>query len=90
MTQDDFSAVQEEIGEEFKGKARQALQQAFDFSFSCQQPDGHWVAPVSADATFTAQYVMFKYCIPGLSLEKDGSEIQRWLLGCQKAISTLR
>jgi squalene-hopene/tetraprenyl-beta-curcumene cyclase len=83
MTQDDVRCV-EEIGEEFREKARQALQQAFDFSFSCQQPDGHWVAPVSADATFTAQYVMFKYSISGLSLEEDGSEIQRWLLGCQR------
>ena len=40
---------------------------------------------VSADATFTAQYVMFKYAIPGLSLANDGPALQRWLLNDQNA-----
>lgn len=66
--------------------ARRALQQAVDFSLSCQQPDGHWVAPVSADATFTAQYVMFKYAhsTEGLCLSPSESHaIRRWLLSDQ-------
>ncbi|MCJ1251306.1 hypothetical protein MMC30_008538 [Trapelia coarctata] len=63
--------------------ARRSLQQAVNFSLGCQQPDGHWVAPVSADATFTAQYVMFKYAISGLSLADDGAALQRWLLADQ-------
>lgn len=67
------------------GDARQSLQQAVDYSLGCQQPDGHWVAPVMADATFTAQYVFFKHQIPELSLDEDGPEIQRWLLGEQTA-----
>ncbi|KUI64055.1 Dammaradiene synthase [Cytospora mali] len=66
--------------------ASRALQQAVDFSMSCQQPDGHWVAPVSADATFTAQYVMFKYAYSteGLCLSPSESHaIRRWLLSDQ-------
>ena len=62
---------------------RRSLEQAVEFSWSCQQPDGHWVAPVSADATFTAQYVMFKYAISGLSLADDGAALQQWLLTTQ-------
>lgn len=67
--------------------AHQALQQAVDFSLNCQQPDGHWVAPVSADATFTAQYVMFKfaYSTPGLCLSAPQSDaIRGWLLSDQR------
>ncbi|KAH8763110.1 terpenoid cyclases/protein prenyltransferase alpha-alpha toroid [Diaporthe sp. PMI_573] len=67
--------------------AHRALQQAVDFSLNCQQPDGHWVAPVSADATFTAQYVMFKYAYstPGLCLsEPEIDDIRRWLLSDQR------
>lgn len=64
-------------------EVRNSLQLAVDFSFSCQQSDGHWCAPVSADATFTAQYVMFKYAIPGLSLDSDGPLIRKWLLSDQ-------
>ncbi|KAI8631569.1 terpenoid cyclases/protein prenyltransferase alpha-alpha toroid [Xylariaceae sp. FL1651] len=62
---------------------RRSLQQAVQFAWSCQKPDSHWVAPVSADATFTAEYVMFKYAIPGLSLEEDGAVIRKWLLADQ-------
>ncbi|KAL1873164.1 hypothetical protein Daus18300_003983 [Diaporthe australafricana] len=68
--------------------AHRALQQAVDFSLNCQQPDGDWVAPVSADATFTAQYVMFKYAYstPGLCLSAPESDaIRRWLLEDQRA-----
>lgn len=64
--------------------AQESLRRAIDFSFSCQQSDGHWCAPVSADATFTAQYVMFKYSIPGLSLDSDGPAIKQWLFQDQK------
>jgi hypothetical protein len=56
------------------GRVHQALQQAVDFSFTCQLDDGHWVAPVSADATLTAQYVMFRHSIPGLNLDGNGTE----------------
>ncbi|KAF2968605.1 hypothetical protein GQX73_g5000 [Xylaria multiplex] len=64
--------------------ARQSLEQAVQFSWACQQLDGHWVAPVSADATFTAQYVMFKYAMPGLSLEEDCVvAIRKWLFADQ-------
>lgn len=84
MTQNEVACVEKDDGDELKAKARQALQQAVDFSFSCQQPDGHWVAPVSADATFTAQYVMFKYAISGLSLDEDGRKLKRWLLSIQR------
>ncbi|KAI0413447.1 terpenoid cyclases/protein prenyltransferase alpha-alpha toroid [Xylaria grammica] len=63
--------------------ARLSLQQAVKFSWACQQSDGHWVAPVHSDATFTAQYVMFKYAIPGLSLEADGDVLRKWLFADQ-------
>ena len=69
--------------EKLRDGVHKSLQQAIEFSMSCQQPDGHWVAPVSADATFTAQYIMFKYAIPGLSLDDDGPALQRWLLDDQ-------
>ncbi len=59
--------------------ARLSLQQAVEFSFDHQKPDGHWVAEVSADVTFTSQYVMFKYAI-GLDLKGDGDALRRWLL----------
>ena len=59
------------------------IQKAIDFTWSCQQSDGHWNAPVSADATFTAQYVMFKYAILGLSLAEDGAALRQWLLSDQ-------
>lgn len=60
-----------------------ALERASQFSFDCQQPDGHWVAEVSADVTFTSEYVMFKYSV-GLDLKSDGGAIRRWLLQDQK------
>lgn len=74
--------------DELRGSAQRALEQAIDFSFSCQKDDGHWVAPVSADATFTAQYVMFKHAIPALNLDISGAEaaaLRHWLLGDQNA-----
>lgn len=64
-------------------EARVALEQAVHFSLDCQQPDGHWVAEVSADVTFTSEYVMFKYAI-GLDLNSDGNALRRWLLQDQK------
>ena len=67
-------------GNKLRNDARTCLEQAVDYCWGCQQSDGHWVAPVSADATFTAQYVMFKYQMPGLSLAEDGEAIKRWLL----------
>ena len=66
-----------------KDDARQALQQAVDFSLERQKPDGHWVAPVSADVSFTAEYVMFKYAMEGLSLNEDGDALRRWMLATQ-------
>ncbi|KAK4151734.1 squalene cyclase [Chaetomidium leptoderma] len=77
--------AQDEL-DELRGAVDRTVQQAIDFSFSCQQANGHWVAPVSADATFTAQYVMFKHAIPGLNLDNNGGEaaaLRRWLLGDQ-------
>ncbi|KAL8871200.1 MAG: hypothetical protein Q9174_002919 [Haloplaca sp. 1 TL-2023] len=62
--------------------ARGALRDAVDFSFHTQQPDGHWVAEVSADITFTAQYIMFKYAM-GFDLG-DAGALQQWLLQDQK------
>ena len=59
--------------------ARTSLQQAVEFSFDNQQPDGHWFAEVSADVTFTCQYVMFKYAV-GFDLKEDGVALRRWLL----------
>lgn len=59
--------------------ARISLQQAVEFSFDNQQPDGHWVAEVSADVTFTSEYVMFKYAM-GFDLRDDGDALRRWLL----------
>ncbi len=52
-------------------------------SFDCQKPDGHWVAEVSSDATFTSEYTMFKYAM-GLDLKADGDALRRWLLQDQK------
>ena len=68
-----------------RDNARRVMQNAVDYSLRIQQFDGHWVAPVSADATFTAQYVMFKYQIPGLSLADDGPALRQWLLHDQTA-----
>lgn len=62
--------------------ARKSLQDAVQFSFDEQQPDGHWAAEVSADVTFTAEYVMFKYAI-GFDLS-DGDALQCWLLQDQQ------
>ncbi|KAL8826943.1 MAG: hypothetical protein Q9170_007210 [Blastenia crenularia] len=62
--------------------ARDALEDAVKFSFDQQQPDGHWVAEVSADVTFTSEYVMFKYAM-GFDLS-DGDLLQRWLLQDQQ------
>lgn len=59
--------------------ARISLQRAIEFSFDGQKPDGHWVAEVSADVSFTSEYVMFKYAI-GLDLKGDGDALRRWLL----------
>ena len=59
--------------------ARTSLQQAIEFSFDNQKPDGHWCAEVSADVTFTCQYVMFKYAM-GFDLKRDGDALRRWLL----------
>ncbi|KAL8758209.1 MAG: hypothetical protein Q9199_001672 [Rusavskia elegans] len=68
--------------EQLQSAARRSLQDAIGFSFDAQQPDGHWVAEVSADVTFTAQYVMFKYAI-GFDLS-DADALQRWLLQDQR------
>lgn len=59
--------------------ARKSLQQAVEISFDNQQPDGHWFAEVSADVTFTCQYVMFKYAV-GFDLKEDGDALRCWLL----------
>lgn len=67
---------------ELQDDARKSLQDAVAFSFDHQQPDGHWVAEVSADVTFTAEYVMFKYAI-GFDLS-DGDALRRWLLQDQQ------
>lgn len=64
---------------QFQNDARTSLQQAIEFSFDNQQPDGHWFAEVSADVTFTCQYVMFKYAV-GFDLTGDGDALRRWLL----------
>ncbi|KAK8075881.1 hypothetical protein PG997_010544 [Apiospora hydei] len=64
-------------------QAQDALEQAVQFSFDQQHEDGHWVAEVSSDATFTSQYVMFKYAV-GLDLASDGDAIKLWLLRDQK------
>ncbi|XXH04099.1 hypothetical protein Hte_010510 [Hypoxylon texense] len=64
-------------------EALAAMERAAQFSFDCQRPDGHWVAEVSADVTFTSEYVMFKYAV-GLDLKSDGDAIRRWLLQDQK------
>ena len=68
--------------EQLQTAARRALQDAVEFSFHSQQPDGHWVAEVSADVTFTAQYIMFKYAM-GFDLS-DADALQPWLLQDQK------
>ncbi|KAK7986873.1 squalene cyclase [Apiospora saccharicola] len=65
-------------------EAEEALEQAVQFSFDEQKEDGHWVAETSSDATFTSEYVMFKYAV-GLDLTSDGDAIKRWLLRDQKA-----
>ncbi|KAI9720081.1 MAG: hypothetical protein M1828_005809 [Chrysothrix sp. TS-e1954] len=59
------------------------LQQAINLALQHQQPAGHWVAPVSADVSFTAEYVMFKYAMEGLSLDDDGDDLRRWILATQ-------
>ncbi|KAK8064335.1 squalene cyclase [Apiospora phragmitis] len=64
-------------------QAKDALEQAVQFSFDEQREDGHWVAKVSSDATFTSEYVMFKYAV-GLDLTADGDAIKLWLLKDQK------
>jgi len=64
-------------------RAKAALKQAVQFSFDQQRSDGHWVAEVSSDATFTSEYVMFKYAM-GLDLTLDGDAIKYWLLNEQK------
>ncbi|KAI3396063.1 hypothetical protein diail_480 [Diaporthe ilicicola] len=64
-------------------QARVATERAVQYSFNCQRSDGHWVAEVSSDATFTSEYVMFKYAI-GLDLQADGDAIKAWLLSDQK------
>ena len=66
-----------------RNSAQRALRTAINYTWSRQQSDGHWVAPVSADATFTAQYVMFKYAIPELSLASDAAPLRQWLLADQ-------
>ncbi|KAI0424436.1 terpenoid cyclases/protein prenyltransferase alpha-alpha toroid [Xylaria sp. FL1042] len=75
--------AQQQHGNRLDEDVRRALRQAVQFSWACQKPDGHWVAPVSGDATYTAQYVMFKYAIPGLSLEEDSDAIRKWLFAHQ-------
>ncbi|PYH94738.1 squalene cyclase [Aspergillus ellipticus CBS 707.79] len=64
---------------QLEADAQACLQQAIDFSFDDQKPDGHWVAEVSADVTFTSEYVMFKYAL-GIDMKEDGEALQRWLL----------
>ena len=80
-----YSVAQPYGDDDLREDAQRSLQQAVEFSLSCQEPDGSWCAPVSADATFTAEYVMFKYAIQGLSLAEDGAVIQKWLLETQNA-----
>lgn len=64
---------------QLQNDARTSLQQAIEFSFDNQQPDGHWFVEVSANVTFTCQYVMFKYAI-GFDLTGDGDVLRRWIL----------
>lgn len=68
---------------ELASQARTATERAVQYSFDCQKSDGHWVAEVSSDATFTSEYVMFKYAM-GLDLEGDRDVIKKWLLMDQK------
>ncbi|KAK3994867.1 terpenoid cyclases/protein prenyltransferase alpha-alpha toroid [Cladorrhinum sp. PSN332] len=48
--------------------AEVALDQALSLSFKLQNSDGHWSAPVSADATSTAQYIFLKTHSPQLNI----------------------
>lgn len=86
---DDRPPFPEELGTpDLLSDAHRALEQAIEFSLNCQQPDGHWVAPVSADSTFTAEYVMFKYAYstPGFCLSApESDDIRRWLLSDQRS-----
>ncbi|KAH7320702.1 terpenoid cyclases/protein prenyltransferase alpha-alpha toroid [Stachybotrys elegans] len=63
--------------------ACRAVENAAAYSFDCQKADGHWVAEVSSDATFTSEYVMFKHAL-GLDLKADADALRQWLLQDQK------
>ncbi|KAL8640652.1 MAG: hypothetical protein Q9228_002454 [Teloschistes exilis] len=66
------------MDEQCQTTALTSLRAAIEFSFDKQQQDYHWVAEVSADVTFTAEYVMFKHAM-GFDLS-DAHHLQRWLL----------
>ncbi len=48
-----------------------AIARAHDHFWKSQEPDGHWVFPLEADASITAEYVIYRRCM-GLPLgERD-------------------
>ncbi len=56
-----------------------AITRAHEHFWKGQEPDGHWVFPLEADATITAQYVIYRRCM-GLPIsERDRLAAERLL-----------
>lgn len=59
--------------------AGDAVARGHEHFWKCQESDGHWVFPLEADATITAQYVIYRRCM-GLPVgERDRLAAQRLL-----------
>jgi squalene-hopene/tetraprenyl-beta-curcumene cyclase len=61
----------------------EAISRAHEHFWKSQQPDGHWVFPLEADATITAEYVIYRRCM-GLPVGERDRLAAELLLSTQR------
>lgn len=61
-----------------------AIERAHDYLWKHQRDDAHWIFPLEADATITAQYVIYRRLM-GIPVDERDREAARFLLSTQRA-----
>jgi len=62
---------------------RDAIERAQENAWKHQETDGHWVHPLEADATITAQYVIYRRCM-GIPVGERDRQAAELLLATQR------
>jgi len=71
-----------DFDESLPAKASRSSRLAAEYAFDCMKDDGHYVAEVYSNATFTAEYIFLRQSL-GLDLSADQGALRYWLLSQQ-------